>query len=326
LPNIFDGNQARLREGANLERLTAFEWIERHNRFFDRKQLAWLGGTAMAITALGYAARYGQNPGSVFHGLYNATTLPEFPTRILNVINEDVLFWLKGQGYGNAVLGIALTFAKGAGIIRGIIPWRGDQIKWINKYLAERKNKIAEGIQPVQYVGHIVGYGMRDPLVSAEMEDGLSFTRHLKNEFENVVLIQRGENYWRPKNLGLEFNDDQLYVNLPRLQRNAPSIPELLSHIIISGAYQAGGILINGQREFELFDKRVVDIFDDEDKLNYALAADLVRHAQTLRDIVFEEAPPLRVSIVTPKYLAPKVGFDKGGESWMYTVQIHVDH
>ena len=330
LPNIFGGNQSKLREGAHLENPTWYEKIDRQIPLIDLKLIPKVAG-AIGIGAIAWhMATYGADPSSIYYSFIQSinSATPEWASHTLNAVNE-MLYFFKGRSYLNAaIIGFVPTIALGYGLFKGFLPGRGDQIKWKKSYFADLEEKINIGMQPVPYVGHIVGFGMRDPLASAEMEDGSSFIRHLRAEFENVVLIQRDTEYWRSKNQGLEFNlqtikkkEYNLFVNLPALLDEGTPLPEALSPIIISGAYQAGGIIINGQREFELFEDTIVDTVNDKGRLNFALGAYLVRNANLVRNLIFEDAPPLRVSVVVPQYLSPKEGFKREGDSWKYVVQ-----
>ena len=323
LPKHFEADRRRLLEGADLESLTFREKLDRQIPLYDLGQLPYLIGFGGLATLAGYIAAHGDSSKNYFHEIHQflANSTPKIASDIINAFNDNLLFFVKGREYDNAaVLGLLRNIGILGGLLKGVIPWRGDQIAFKKSHRKRLEEQINDGTQPYNGIGHFVGIGMKDPLLSAEMNDGTSFARALREEFGDIILIQRESPYWQPGNIGINLNDGKFYTNLSKLLVEGTPRAETFGHVIVSGAYKARGVLVNQQREHELFEVGVVDSTDRE-KLDFSLARNVLRNGERLRNVVYTSSPPNRVSIIIPQYFAPKESLkSKGEDSWKYTV------
>jgi hypothetical protein len=316
-----ESNLSRLAIGAGFEKTGPFEWVERHNPLFDRRQLKWLFGTVPTAYGAAFMANHGLDASTpeALRDVYDVTKVPEGISNVINTFQQLVPF-LRGGEYDNAIFGLITTVAVAAALVKGIIPWRGDQLGWINQYKKGLKERIENGIQPYPGVGHVVVDGFRDPIIASEMEDGKSFLRHLRNEFGEVVAVQRSGPYYDPANLGLGFNDNGYYVNLEKLLTEGVARGEFIDGTLVSGLYKAGAYIGNMQRGYELFRSESVEGRERGD-VDISMAARSLMYANALRELDFRVAPQLRSSFIIPQYFHINEGLDRGEDSWRSIAQ-----
>jgi len=319
IPKIFDSNLEMLIEGTGIREHTLAERFERSQNLFDRSQIKWLIGSVASIIGLGYVLQEGQNPNNVTNFLYNLTNLPEGSTLegMLNAANESLFFFFKGESHDNAILGMASSIAKLTGLIKGVIPWRADQIKYENSVYTEEKKRRSLGTFPYQHAGHLVGIGLKDPLMASEV-GGKSLLRRLRQKYGEVVPILRSGTFPKPSNINIELNDEKFFVNIENLLTPGTVRAETMLPSIVSGLYKAAAYIANFQRDFELFEKQTVDSTERE-RIDYAMAVRSLKFATKLRELMLPHAPRIRSSFIIPQYLETKLTEDRGADAWKYT-------
>jgi hypothetical protein len=267
-----------------------------------------------------------ESPVESLRWLYEqGTKIPELAQQLLRVLIGIVPARSKEVPLPGIVWMAAATWHTVYALFRGYIPWRADQMGPEKDWMRERDSEKAAGTStygthkyrtdgPTK-AGQTVLFGPRDSQMTTEVGDGNgrrpSFLRVLRQGGVDqplqwdVVPMQRGPGKHAPENLGVPFNDDDHYVDLSAFIDGSTQVVDAIGHVIAAGGPKARRIVINCQREFELFQKAVVDTQDKDSKLpvDIAMVHHFIRQLMLLRKLLLAEAPELQVVLVLPKHV-----------------------
>lgn len=197
----------------------------------------------------------------------------------------------------------------------GIVGFGSAEVNQLFKF----KKTIENGTALCPYKNHMVGVGFRDPLLFAEDEQGDSFVKRARKEFDQIVPIQTSFGFHNPSDLGTPLNDKGYYANLEALSDGTP-FAAMMEHIFVSGSYNADTLVINSQREHDLFEANAIeDVGNSNDRLDLSASAAFVKNTITLRKAVTNHADEPATVLVVPMHMRQK-GFDhtsaNGYEPW----------
>lgn len=168
------------------------------------------------------------------------------------------------------------------------------------------KKSIEDGVAPCPYQGHMVGIGFQDPLLFAEDDAGASFVKRAREIFGQIVPVQAGHGFYNPSELGTPLNDKGYYANLSALNDGTPQA-EMIEHILVSGAYKAESLVINAQREHELFEEIIIDqTIKKDERPDLAMAGNFLHNTLALRQAVTQLKEPPKTTLILPMHMRQK--------------------
>ena len=269
-------------------------------RIKDPQILGALVSLAVGITATGYGER---------ENLSQSTDNFNYVLRILEAYVHPPDTDVKASN-GNLIAKLLSTLSQ-----LGIIGFGGAEAFQINKFQKTIKN----GTALCPYQNHMVGVGFRDPLLFAEDENGDSFVKRARKEFDQIVPIQKSVGFHNPSDLGTPLNDKGYYANLEALSDGTP-FAAMMEHIFVSGSYNADTLVINSQREHDLFESNAIeDVSNQNDRLDLSASAAFVKNTIALRKAVTNHEEEPATVLVVPMHMRQK-GFDhtstNGYEPW----------
>lgn len=323
LPKISNENMTRLYQGANLEERTLRERFARYAPLGILQFLGW--GSASAL--VWHITNKGKDVLSIFNGLYEV--LHNYTPRFLSDVadawnNSSFVFFLWSQYMEVPILGIPQLGLLSMALRSGILSL-SEIITKPKTYKLELEKDISKGVYTYPGIGHIVCYGCEDPLMSA-MVGNTTLTEALRQNSREILLIQQKAFQektprWNPDNLRIDFNNGGYYVNLSELGVGTQSRDDI-APAVVSGVYKADGIIINGQKGYNLFGKRTLETLTSENS-DISLAHRLAKFGEYLRRIVYDQAPPLKVVAILPEELANKQNQATEPEGYKITYSVN---
>ncbi len=227
---------------------------------------------------------------------------------------DDVNYWLKLLEFYLAPTDTPETSTTqvtlgrlGAFISRwaaiGLITYEGVQKLQLN---SKHKEAVKNGVALCPYQGHMVGIGFRDPFIFAENAHQESFVKQARQTFGNIVPVQSEAGFHNPADLGTPFNNKGYYANLAALQDGTPQA-EMIEHILVSGAHQAEALVVNAQKDHELFEAIAVDQHGaPTDRPDFAASASFIKNTVALRKAVTKHSTDPNTVLVVPMHLQQK--------------------